>query len=176
LAERGLEAVAGRRNVVRASRFILDRARLDGPNTIETNGELMVQRLVLPAGRPGPVNVIDVGAHFGEWSGHLLRQAREREVQLSLHVLEPSAYTFGRLTEALAPPTDAVHLNHMAVSSASGMAFLHKPQEGAGSSSLYEHPQLENATEEVSLTTLEEYCAQRGIEHVHLLQGGCGRA
>ena len=77
LAERGLEAIAGRRNIVRASRFVLDRARLDGPNRIETNGELNVQQLALRTRMPGPVNVIDVGAHFGEWSGELLRQAED---------------------------------------------------------------------------------------------------
>lgn len=39
--------MAGRRNTVRAARFLLDRARLDGPNRIETNGELGIVRVVV---------------------------------------------------------------------------------------------------------------------------------
>lgn len=170
LGERGLEAVAGRRNVVRASRFILDRARLDGPNRIESNGELMVQRFVIRARGPGPVTVIDVGAHFGEWSGHLLQQARRGGVQVSLHAFEPSRHTFELLAETLGPPTEAVHLSRLGISSRPGTAVLHKPHEGAGSSSLYERSQSKHVTEEVSLTTLEEYCAKAGIDHVHLLK------
>jgi len=170
LAERGLEAIAGRRNIVRASRFVLDRARLDGPNRIETNGELNVQQLALRTRMPGPVNVIDVGAHFGEWSGELLRQAEDSGVSVSLHVFEPSRYTFDRLTKALGPPTEALRMNPMAISSRPGIAVLHKPHEGAGSSSLHERPHSDEKVEEVSLTTLDIYCSSMSIKHVHLLK------
>ncbi len=169
LGERGLEGVAGRRNVVRAARFVLDRARLDGPNRIESNGELMVQRFVVRTNRPGPITAIDVGAHFGEWSGHLLHEAKSC-VEVSLHAFEPSRYTFDRLAETLGPPTETLHLSRCGVSSRPGTAVLHKPHEGAGSSSLYDRPQSEDATEEVSLITLEEYCSDMGIDHVHLLK------
>jgi hypothetical protein len=38
LGERGLGTVAGRRNTVRAARFLLGRTRFDGTNSIKTNG------------------------------------------------------------------------------------------------------------------------------------------
>jgi FkbM family methyltransferase len=167
--ERGLEAVAGRRNTVRAARFLLDRARLDGPNRIETNGELLVQGFVLRSNSAAPLTIIDVGAHFGEWSSHLLQQARTVGLQPTLHVFEPSSFTFDRLAETLAG-TERVHLNRLGVSSRSGTAVLHKPHEGAGSSSLHQGWPCETASEEVSLTTLDEYCADGRIEHVHLLK------
>lgn len=169
LGERGLEAVAGRRNTVRAARFLLDRARLDVHNSIESNGELLVQRFVLRAHRAEQPKIIDVGAHFGEWSEHLLQQARRIGVQPTLHSFEPGRLMFDRLTETLAG-AEGVHLNRLAASSRSGTALLHKPHEGAGSSSLYSPSQWETSTEEVSLTTLDEYCWEVGITHVHLLK------
>jgi FkbM family methyltransferase len=161
--------VAGRRNTVRAARFLLDRARLDGPNRIETNGELLVQGFVLRSNSAAPLTIIDVGAHFGEWSGHLLQQARTVGLQPTLHVFEPSRFTFGRLAEALAG-NEGVHLSRLGVSSRSGTAVLHKPHEDAGSSSLHQGWPCETAPEEVSLTTLDEYCADGRIHHVHLLK------
>jgi FkbM family methyltransferase len=169
LGERGLEAVAGRRNTVRAARFLLDRARLDGPNQIPANGELGVQRFVLRSNSAEPPTIIDVGAHFGEWSLHLLQQAARLGVQPVVHAFEPSRFTFDRLTETLAA-APGVRLNHQGVSSRSGTAQLHKPCDGAGSSSLYQGPYREAGTEEVTLTTLDEYCTECGIGHVHLLK------
>lgn len=102
-------------------------------------------------------------------SGHLLRQARTVGLQPTLHVFEPSRFTFDRLAETLAG-TEGVHLSRLGVSSRSGTAVLHKPHEGAGSSSLHQGRPCETAPEEVSLTTLDEYCADGRIDHVHLLK------
>lgn len=169
LGERGLEAVAGRRNTVRAARFVLDRARLDGPNRIESNGERLVQRFALHSNLAEAPTILDVGAHFGEWSSHLLQQGRTMGVQPTLHAFEPSRFAFDRLAETL-EGTKGVHIRRLGMSSRPGTALLHKPHEGAGSSSLYQHAASGAATEEVSLTTLEEYCAGVGIERVHLLK------
>lgn len=169
LAERGLETLAGRRNTVRAARFLLDRARLDGPNNIESNGERLVQQFVLELDAAGAHTIIDVGAHFGEWSGHLLGQAQQAGLRPEIHLFEPGRFTFERLTEALGT-TDGVRLNRQGVSSRSGTALLHKPHEGAGSSSLYDGASSRSGAEEISLTTLHEYCSEAGIDHVHLLK------
>lgn len=171
LAERGLEAIAGRRNIVRASRFVLDRARLDGPNRIETNGELNVQQLALRTRMPGPVNVHRCPLPGVAAPRSILRSGLPRRcVSVSLHVFEPSRYTFDRLTKALGPPTEALRMNPMAISSRPGIAVLHKPHEGAGSSSLHERPHSDEKVEEVSLTTLDIYCSSMSIKHVHLLK------
>lgn len=148
---------------------MLDRARLDVPNQIESNGERMVQRTVLERADGETLTVVDVGAHFGEWSSHLIEQARERGVSLDLHLFEPARYTFAKLQESL-PEVQGIEtaVNRIALSSAPGTTDLHKPTEGAGSSSL--HPFGSDATETVSLLTLEGYCAERQISRIALLK------
>ena len=44
---------AGRRQVVRAARFVLWRARLDVPNDLRANGQSSFQRWVLNLSSPG---------------------------------------------------------------------------------------------------------------------------
>jgi hypothetical protein len=84
--------------------------------------------------------------------------------QPTLHVFEPSRFTFDRLAETLAG-TEGVHLSRLGVSLRLGTAVLHKPREGAGSSSLHQGWPCETASEEVSLTTLDEYCADARWVH-----------
>ncbi len=64
----------GRRQLVRAARFVLNRARLDVPNDPARNGEYALQRWLLEAiPVPAPITVFDVGANVGRWSHNLLR-------------------------------------------------------------------------------------------------------
>jgi len=66
-----MERLMGRGNLVRVSRFLLDYARRDVPNRMSSNGEWMVQDVILAASTSDPVVVFDVGAHVGAWSKRL---------------------------------------------------------------------------------------------------------
>src|SRR4051812_14723308 len=59
------QTVTGRQRLAKFARLLTDEVRLDTANDISSNGEALVQRAALTVDRPV---VLDVGAHFGEWS------------------------------------------------------------------------------------------------------------
>jgi FkbM family methyltransferase len=163
----------GRRQVIRAARLVLRRARLDVPNDLSSNGESSLQRWVLALSPPGQaVHVADVGANVGRWSRSMLAAARGagRLPDLDLHAFEPSRYTFARLSEALAG--ESVSLNQVALCDRSGTSTLHVVAPGAGTNSLHRPLGVpaDAATEQVPTITLDAYAAQAGLEHVTLVK------
>jgi len=164
---------AGRRQVVRAARFVLWRARLDVPNDLRTNGESSLQRWVVNLSPPGQeIHVIDVGANVGRWSLAMLGAAREsgRSGDLRMHVFEPSAYTFGYLAATL--HGQKVKLQRMAVSHGSGSSLLHVVAPAAGTNSLHAPHGVSSGvlTEEVTTTTLSSYAEQAGLDQLALVK------
>lgn len=166
-----LTTVLGRRVVVRAARFALNRARLDVPNDPGHNGERLIQRLALEGAPTGTVVAFDVGANVGEWTEALLESARQvRTPDLQIHAFEPSAYTYNRLTERL--NGTSVLRNRLGLSDHEGEATLHIRHPGAGVNSLHATSTgvVDEGTERVQLTTIDRYCTNHGIVHVHLLK------
>jgi len=164
---------AGRRQVVRAARFVLWRARLDVPNDLRTNGESSLQRWVVNLSPPGQeIHVIDVGANVGRWSVAMLGAAREsgRSGDLRMHVFEPSAYTFGCLAATL--HGQKVKLQRMAMSDGSGSSLLHVVAPAAGTNSLHAPHGVSSGvlTEEVTTTTLSSYAEQAGLDQLALVK------
>jgi FkbM family methyltransferase len=170
LAVDTLGAVIGRRQLVRAARFVLHRARLDVPNDPDDNGEYALQRWVLETARPdAPIIVLDVGANVGAWSHSLLRQAARtgRLERLRLHAFEPADHTHRLLAERIGAKAQ---VNRLAVSDRSGSAALHVVAPGAGTNSLHGDADTPLLTEEVQTTTVDAYLESRGIDHVDLLK------
>lgn len=163
--------VAGRRQVVRAARFALNRARLDAPNSIETNGEALLQARVVAAAQQGTtIRVFDIGANEGQWSTSMLKQAEtsDRAGDLEIHAFEPSKFTADRLRAALAGTS--VSVNQVAMSDRAGAEVLHVDGLGAGSNSLHSRTPACGATETVTLSTIDTYCANHGIGSVNLVK------
>jgi FkbM family methyltransferase len=163
----------GRRQVVRAARFVLRRASLDVRNDMRTNGEERLQRWILGLfPRDRKMHVLDVGANIGQWSASMLEAARQaqRAEDLDLHAFEPSSYTFARLSEALG--SQRVSLQQCALSERSGSSILHVMGQGAGTNSLHVSParQTNTATEDVATTTLEEYADGAGLDDIALVK------
>ncbi len=168
-----VKAGLGRRNTVRLGRYLSDHARLDIPNRIASNGELLVQRLTLErCSRDGEAIVFDVGAHFGEWSTHLVSHATSLGLRLSLHIFEPAGDSFERVKRCLlVPPGVAAVINHQGLSSRRQSATLHKPHGGAGSSTLHPgHVWDSMLTERVELTSMDDYCDAHGIATIDLVK------
>jgi len=165
--------VFGRRHVVRAARFALNRARLDLPNQATINGEYALQRWVLatiPAAEP--VTVFDVGANVGTWSLALLRQAGTggHAHNLVLHAFEPASSSHATLRERL---PDSVRVNRLAVSADSGRKLLYVVGPGAGRNSLHESDIERDDpvhTEQVDSTTVDDYARHNGIDRIHLMK------
>lgn len=138
--------------------------RLDAGNEIATNGETIVQQFALQT--PAPV-VIDVGAHYGEWSLSLLDQPGYRPV---LHLLEPSAHSADRARAALGSHA-TVH--QLAASDRAGAGILHIVHEGAGSNSVVAFTDARRPsgeTEPIVFTTVNEFCTRENLRHVRLLK------
>jgi len=143
---------------------------LDISNSMATNGEFGLQQAVLRE-TTAPHTVLDVGGHLGEWSRSLLRAADGRPIDL--HIFEPASFTFAELRLQMEHLAN-VSLNNLAVSDAAGTGALSLVHEGAGTNSLVpfssrgEAPEFE--TEAVEVTTVDDYCLDRGIARVTLLK------
>lgn len=162
---RGVERLVGRRNAERLGRNILDYARLDVPNDPATNGERLVQRMVLAH---HPRVVVDAGAHFGEWSRYLADQAQN---PVEVHLFEPARSSYETLVRDFRPGEYVKPIfNRAGLSSQPGSALLHCPHEAASSSSLHGGLVDITQTETVALTTLDDYCKEQAIRHVDLMK------
>jgi FkbM family methyltransferase len=166
-------ALAGRRQVVRAARFVLRRACLDLPNDLHGNGEASLQRWVL---RTVPADsracVVDVGANVGRWSASMIAAARlaGRLDDLDLHAFEPTADTFALLSAALRDVPARLH--NVALSDRNGWARLHVIAPGAGRNSLHEQdePDPGVTSEVVATATLDSYAARAGLSEITLVK------
>lgn len=169
----GVERVVGRKNLVRAARFALDYARRDLPNRLGPNGEWLVQDVVLGHAVDRPVCVLDIGANVGAWTTRLLAAAAAEGVDVQVHAFEPSPRTFEVLVGRIGADDAArVTLVNVAASNTSGTSRFFEVHELAGSNSLHG---IAGSTEgmtptDVELTTVDDYCASTGIDHVHLMK------
>lgn len=130
------------------------------------NGESLVQQGLTKAGRDAVV--LDVGAHFGEWTLALLRQAGRHDLQI--HCFEPSVHTFLRLRDATRP-WPRVQCHQMALGDEPGEAHLNVVHAGAGSNSLL--PTASNTPTEreaVRVDTVDRFCTRTNIASLALLK------
>jgi FkbM family methyltransferase len=173
LVARSAELLLGRRHLARLARVLGDHARLDVPNGMETNGELLVQAAAIRRAAGGRLVAVDVGANRGEWSRHLLRACGPAGIEVTLHAFEPSAHTFGLLRTQLAAATGPrVTLVNQALSDEEGQAVLYQVAPGAGSNSMYASTGVHGSpvAETVDVTTLDRYCDGAGIDRIDLLK------
>jgi len=163
-----LELLMGRRNLVRFARSLTMASRLDVPNAISVNGELMVQRVVRDHCGNSECVAFDVGANRGEWSRSLLDSPGN--VPLLVHAFEPASATVRLLQENLKPWNGKVQIVPAALSSSTGTAEFFVVGEGLGTNSLHAHTASQQGSETVRLITADEYCAQKNIIRIDLLK------
>jgi FkbM family methyltransferase len=166
-------SAVGRRNVVRAARFVLLRARLDVPNDLHSDGESALQRWVLGLSMAGQrCHVIDVGANVGQWSAAMIAAARQagRLDDLNLHAFEPSSFTFGLLSQSL--DGQPVRIHQAALSAEAGSSVLYLAAPGAGTNSLHRSPGAlaDAGTEDIITTTLDAFADGAGLDHITLVK------
>ncbi len=169
----GLWTILGRRNLVRLGRFLSMESRLDLNAGIDAHGEPLVRAAVArAAGRP--FDVLDVGAHTGDWTAAMLEacSAAGRD-DVRIHAFEPGGATFRHLERRFTGHrhADRLTLRQCALSRKPGPARLHVVHELAGSNSL--HPAYDadpRKVEEVPATTVDAYVRDAGIERVALLK------
>jgi FkbM family methyltransferase len=159
----GTSALVGRRRAVRAARFATNVLRFDDGNTIDSNGEMLVQRVA--RSRPDPV-IFDVGANVGQWSTALLAQPGHQPL---LHLFEPASYSYARAVEAMG---QRARVHALALSSEAGEAELQIVKPGAGVNSLVRVDQGTGptTTETVRVDTVDRFCHEHGIDELTLLK------
>lgn len=168
--------VLGRRNFVRLSRFLLDCARLDGPNLMDRNGEGDVQARVARGADAGAgLVVFDVGGNEGLWTCGMLRacEAAGRN-DVDVHVFEPLAANRGRIASNLQshPLRTRVKVNGCGLSDKPCRASFYVPTSGTGTSSLHETSLTVDSynVEEIDLSTVDAYCLANGIRRITFLK------
>lgn len=142
---------------------------------METNGEYFVMSHFL---RPNDT-VFDVGANIGQWSS----RAYKAQKKIQLYAFEPVPAAYNELTKGLAETPASIHQlalgNKHQVLPFSSYKFKNreKDTDGSSRSSLFRHADVEKGHTEfvreaisVNATTIEQFCKDKGIEHIHFLK------
>lgn len=146
-------------------------ARGELGNHMETNGELRLQARVLDAIDPSETAVLlDIGANEGAWTVAALR--RRTHGGLRVHAFEPVPGTRERLLANVAaqPNAAVVSVVDRALSSEPGSATMEVGAGGGGTSTLGTLGERKVGTVTVTVSTLDAYLAEAGLDHVHLVK------
>ena len=137
----------------------------------QLSGEKVVVQLLAQAG-DGPFCIFDVGANNGQYLRML--RANLPHQNYTVHCFEPGAVCFGRLSDGFGDD-DKVRLNNLALGDQCGQATLYYDRAGSELGSLTKRDLSHlgrsfDESETVEISTLDDYCAQNGIEKIHLLK------
>jgi FkbM family methyltransferase len=138
---------------------------------VETSGELALVRLVNEC-RSATCRIIDAGANIGQFSN--LITSRCPNTALEIHCFEPGQDAFEQLQARFSNDT-RLQLNNVALGAEPGAATLYSDTPASGLSSLTRrdlshHGRHMELSESVQVQTLDDYCAERGIDHIDLLK------
>jgi FkbM family methyltransferase len=116
--------------------------------------------------------IFDVGSNKGQFLHLILENVSASDC--SIHCFEPGHETFKFLT-ASAPKDHRIRLNNFGIGKEQSEAVLHYNEAGSGLASLtkrrLEHFDIEfEETENVTIDTIDNYCSENKIEHIHLLK------
>lgn len=132
---------------------------------IEVNGEL---RVLQTLAQRQPRCIFDVGANIGDWSiaaANLFPQAAIEAFEI---VPDTAAIMRGRLDQL---SLSSVNLNPIGLSDESGtIAVAHLPDFPEGSSAAVVQPAGEVEWRECLVQTGDDYCRERGIDHIDFLK------
>jgi FkbM family methyltransferase len=140
--------------------------------TYTESGEMNVLELVRDRYRKNDrITIFDVGANVGEYARTMAQLFGEKA---QIHSFEPSVkcfQTFSKTTDGLR----TIKANNFGLSDAATNVTLYSDASDSGLASLYnrklDHYGIDmNMTEEISLSTLDEYCVENAIDRIHFLK------
>jgi FkbM family methyltransferase len=119
-----------------------------------------------------PYCIFDIGSNKGQFL-KLIQQNVKTE-QYSIHCFEPGHETFKILAQT-ANNDPRIHLNNFGLGKEKGDAVLHYDNAGSTFASLtkrqLDHLSIDfSQSEKVEITTLDQYCLDNAINHIHLLK------
>ena len=152
--------------LLKFSQRYLDRYNGENNSNSATNGEEYLLRQILPSMQEEVV--FDVGANVGNWASFALSV----EPSLNMHLFEPSLTTYEQCSQRTWP--SSVRLNHLGLGERKETLQLNIVNPLSGMNSLYQRHGVESAeastTETIQITTLDEYCEEYGIDHIHFMK------
>ena len=172
-----LGKVIGRNNLVRYGNFLSRAGRLDFPNGLKNNGELLVQRVALSGSVENPIIIVDCGANIGEWTNKLCKQAATKNDfrNIEIYSFEPSKFTYKKLlmTVKNIDVNENIKISpiNTALSSNCGEGQLSIAHPGAGTNSLIQTRTADtDSIENVELLTLDDFADKNDLSHISLLK------
>ncbi len=138
---------------------------------VQSSGERAIFEILKQKARP-PYCIFDVGANKGQFLQLILEHVATENYEI--HCFEPGNETFKALVEGT-KKDGRVKLNHLGLGRERGSAILHYDVAGSGLASLtkrkLEHFNIEfDQTEEVVIETIDDYCSDHSVKHIHLLK------
>jgi FkbM family methyltransferase len=142
-----------------------------GSCEVRTSGEKAIFDALKQKHR-APYCIFDVGSNKGQF----LQLALENIAtdNYSIHCFEPGRETFRFLDESFRKDT-RIKLNNVGIGKEKGEALLYYDAAGSGCASLtkrkLDHLGINfDKSETVHITTIDDYCSENGISHIHLLK------
>ena len=138
---------------------------------VDSSGESAALELVRSRSQ-GSLCIFDVGANCGEYAELSLQVLKEQAG--AIHSFEPSPVAFGELTRRL-HGQPAVHLVPVALGETREQRLLYADQPGSPLASLTKR-NLDHFgiavthADQISVTTVDAYCAEHGVERIDLLK------
>jgi FkbM family methyltransferase len=164
-----LEALLGRRLLMRTGRFLFLGARRELVNSPGVNGEYQLVRTMADFMRKtgGQHTCFDVGANLGDWTAELLSQAGGADV--TIHAFEPAPAQYGHMTQRLAGPIAAgqVTQQKLALAAEQGTAEFLVTGESSGNNAIVTSDAVaEGRRIKVSLDTVDHFCSNQGLKAI----------
>jgi FkbM family methyltransferase len=138
---------------------------------VNDGGEIAVLDLVNAVFQNQKITIFDVGANKGQYQEMLLAQIKLPDFRI--FSFEPSPYTFSLLEKNIKPN---VHNVNLGLGSKEETLTLHRTGPGSPLSSLYKKTNIDyykvdmSDSEQVRITTLDAFCHDQKIEHIHFLK------
>ena len=115
--------------------------------------------------------VFDVGANVGNYSIAVARTLGEKA---TIHCFEPSAKTYVLLAKNTAGLNN-ITLNNFGIGEVASSRLLYTDREGSGLASVYQRELgymgvTMDVSEEIKVSTLDEYCTVKNIDRLHFLK------
>ena len=153
---------------VRVSQYLMG---IGSGGVVLTSGEQAIFKLLRQHSRP-PYCIFDVGSNTGQFLR--LLQKNMTTAEYYVHCFEPGGATFLALAD-YCQQNQHFKINNVAIGSQNGQAILHFATPGSSLASLtkrkLDHLNIDfDQSEQVEVTTIDNYCAESSIDHIHLLK------
>ncbi|MDC1068936.1 FkbM family methyltransferase [Candidatus Kapabacteria bacterium] len=124
--------------------------------------------------RAKPIIVFDIGANVGEYTEILLSESNNQNVEIELHLFEPTKSCFSILSEKFGGLKN-IKLNNFGVSDSECTLPIYYDKDRSGLASLYQRDLKSynikmNISEEIDLKRIDNYIINNEINHIDFVK------